>query len=98
MKRGWLVMGGLMAGCAAMPNRAQEIVRHQTMRLEGGAEATLRVDCPPGELGVSARHKTNGLFVVTESRSAEQGVWWVSFANPTHVPLVEEVSIRLTCK
>lgn len=91
-------MAVLLAGCAGLPFSGHEIVRHETLRLEGGAEATLRVDCPPGELGVSARHTTNGLFVVTESRSAEPGVWWVSFSNPTHASIVEDVSIRLTCK
>jgi uncharacterized protein (DUF2249 family) len=94
-----LFLAALLTGCAAIPSGTRHtVVREQSLRLQAGGEATLRVDCPPGQLGVSARQTTGGAFTVTESRAAEPGVWWVTFANPLDTPYEEDVSIRLTCR
>jgi hypothetical protein len=99
MRAATLFLAALLTGCAAIPFGTEHtVMRQQSLRLQAGGEATLRVDCPPGQLGVSARQTTGGAFTVTESRAAEPGVWWVTFANPLDTPYEEDVSIRLTCR
>ena len=97
MRIGPPVLAALLAGCAAGPASTMEVKREETLLLRPGAEATLRVDCPPGLMAVSAKH-SSGDFAVTESRPAEPGVWWVTFANPTGAARKEEISIRLFCR
>lgn len=99
MRAAALFLTALLTGCAAIPSGTRHtIVRQQSLRLQADGEATLRVDCPPGQLGVSARQTTGCVFTVTESRTAEPGVWWVTFVNPLDTPYEEDVSIRLICR
>jgi len=44
------MMAAQPVGCAAISCNAE---RHQSLRLQAGGEATLRVDCPPGQPGDS---------------------------------------------
>ena len=90
-----LALAALLAGCAT---GTVEVKRQQALLLRPGAEATLRVDCPPGRLVVSAKPKAGSTFVVSESRAEAADVWWVTFANPTDADVREEVSIRLACR
>ncbi len=93
-----LFLAVLLAGCTATLSGAETVVRTQALLLQPGAEATLRIDCPPGLMPMSAMPEAGGVFTVTESRAAEPGVWWVTFANPLDTPYEEDVSIRLTCR
>lgn len=93
-----LALAALLSGCAAGLPGAVTVKRQQALLLQPGAEATLRVDCPPGRMPVSAKPKAGGAFVIAESRPAEPGTWWVTFANPAGTQAREDVSIRLMCR
>lgn len=98
MRASALFLAALLTGCAATLSGAETVVRTQALLLQPGAEATLRIDCPPGLMPVTAMPEAGGAFTVTESRPAEPGSWWVTFANPSGAPVREEISIRLLCR
>jgi hypothetical protein len=98
MRASALFLAALLTGCAATLSGAETVVRTQALVLQPGGEATLRIDCPPGLMPVTARPKAGGAFIITESRPAEPGSWWVSFANPSDTQAREEISIRLLCR
>jgi len=93
-----LFLAALLTGCAATLSGTEKAERRQALLLQPGGEATLRIDCPPGLMPVSAKPKASGAFIITESRPAEPGSWWVTFANPSGTPAREEISIRLQCR
>ncbi|KCZ50531.1 hypothetical protein HY29_07140 [Hyphomonas beringensis] len=98
MRGAVLCLAALLTGCAASPVGAGDVVRSQALLLQPGGEATLRVDCPPGQMPVSARTEAGDAFIITESRPAEPGVWWVTYANPADSTAEADVSIILTCR
>ena len=98
MRASALFLAALLAGCAATLSGGETVVRTQTLLLQPGAEATLRIDCPPGLMPVTAMPEAGGAFTVTESRPAEPGSWWVTFANPSDTQAREEIAVRLICR
>jgi hypothetical protein len=93
-----LFLAAMLTGCAATLSGAETVVRTQALLLQPGAEATLRIDCPPGLMPVTAMPEAGGAFTVTESRPAEPGSWWVTFANPSDTQAREEITVRLMCR
>jgi hypothetical protein len=98
MRAAGLCLAALLTGCVASSLGAGNVVRMQALLLQPGGEATLRVDCPPGQMPVSARTEASDAFIITESRPAEPGVWWVTYANFADSIAEADVSIILTCR